>query len=382
VFSERFGSIVNLHHRIKEAVLPPCRGRRSPGRWHAVVVLAVLCSSVSVGAGVDSVAFAAGSGFVAVDPGRLLETRAGASPTVDGLLSGIGVRAAGSTTEVQVAGRGGVAVGAVAASLNVTVVGATGGGYLSVFPCGGTPPNASNINFADGWTIANAVISKLSADGKVCVFTSARADVIIDVNGSFAGDSTTNPPTGNIGYLEMNGKFTYPGPGCGSIARCEHSGGVTLPRLRLDFQWNHFDTRWFARTTTTGSVAFHILQLGTTSEGDLVNCSGDASILDAPMRVEVVYDTATRLAKVRISDPLDGSNISIKSCFEGTQATDKRLAYYLIPDGGIAPGVGHLTSPSAGSVGNQVWTNTDACCPSRILGTIDYNFEISATFGT
>ncbi|MBI4883248.1 MAG: hypothetical protein HY826_04255, partial [Actinobacteria bacterium] len=46
--------------------------------------------------------------FVSVVPGRLLDSRGPGSATVDGLFQGIGVRGAGSVTELVVAGRGGV----------------------------------------------------------------------------------------------------------------------------------------------------------------------------------------------------------------------------------------------------------------------------------
>ena len=62
-------------------------------------------------------------------PGRVLETRVGSDlSTVDGLFQGVGLRAAGSTLELPVAGRGGVPVGAAAVMLNVTAVSPGGWG--------------------------------------------------------------------------------------------------------------------------------------------------------------------------------------------------------------------------------------------------------------
>jgi hypothetical protein len=124
------------------------------------------------------------SDYVSLVPARLLDSR-GPGLTVDGLLSGGGRVAAGSTTEVVVAGRGGVPVGAGAVVLNVTVVEAGAAGFATVFPCGQAVPTASNLNFAAGQTIPNAVVSKVGAGGKVCVFSSADAHVLVDVNGSF-----------------------------------------------------------------------------------------------------------------------------------------------------------------------------------------------------
>ena len=114
-------------------------------------------------------AFPAGSSFASLVPARLADTRQGAS-TVDGVLAGGGNVGGGSVLEIPVAGRGGVAANAESAVLNVTVVGAQGDGYLTVWPCGSVQPNASNLNYVRGQTIPNAVVSKIGTGGKVCVY--------------------------------------------------------------------------------------------------------------------------------------------------------------------------------------------------------------------
>ena len=125
---------------------------------------------------------AAGTTLVSLSPARLLDSRIGGA-TVDGQLAGIGQRPTGSVTEVQVAGRGCVPTDATAVVLNVTVVQARVGGYASVFPCGEAVPNASNLNFAAGQTVPNAVVAKVGAGGKVCVFAEVPFDLLVDVNG-------------------------------------------------------------------------------------------------------------------------------------------------------------------------------------------------------
>lgn len=125
------------------------------------------------------------SGFDPVSPSRLLDSRA-PGLTIDGESSGAGALAAGSVTELRVAGRAGIPSTAAAAALNITVTGVRGNGYLTVFPCGTNPPNASNLNFVDGDTIANMVLARLGAGGRVCIFTSATTHVIVDANGSLA----------------------------------------------------------------------------------------------------------------------------------------------------------------------------------------------------
>ena len=149
----------------------------------------------TVGAAVDVTGFVPSGGApTPLEPARLLETRSGASTvTVDGADQGIGVRAAGSVTELVVAGRGGVPANASAAMLNVTAISGSTGGYITVFPCGTTRPLASNLNFGASQVIANTVFAKLGTGGKVCIYTHAITDVAVDVSGFVPAGSTPNP---------------------------------------------------------------------------------------------------------------------------------------------------------------------------------------------
>ncbi|MET0663842.1 MAG: reprolysin-like metallopeptidase [Ilumatobacteraceae bacterium] len=131
----------------------------------------------------------AGSTVGSTTPARLLDSRTGGG-TIDGQLAGIGQRTTGSVTEVTVAGRGGVPADASAVVLNVTVVQAGAAGFASVFPCGEALPNASNLNFAAGETMPNAVVAKVGAGGKVCVFAEVPLDLLVDVNGFVPSGST------------------------------------------------------------------------------------------------------------------------------------------------------------------------------------------------
>ena len=135
------------------------------------------------------------SALAPLTPGRLMDTREG-QVTVDGQFAGIGVRAANSITELQVGGRGGVPADAAAVVLNVTVTGAQGSGFITVFPCGEELPTASNLNFKLGDTVPNAVVVKLGAGGKVCLFAAESAThLIADTNGYFPAGSGFAPLT-------------------------------------------------------------------------------------------------------------------------------------------------------------------------------------------
>jgi hypothetical protein len=101
-----------------------------------------------------------------------------------------GRRAAGSVTQVPISGLGGVPGSASTMVLNVTATDSTSSGYVTVFACGESVPDSSNLNFAVGQTVANAVVTGVGSRSSVCVFTSAQAHIIVDVNGYDAGAVT------------------------------------------------------------------------------------------------------------------------------------------------------------------------------------------------
>jgi trimeric autotransporter adhesin len=122
--------------------------------------------------------------YRALVPTRLVDTRS-VSATVDGQQSGGGPVAGGSVTVVKVVGRANVVGDATAIALNVTVVDPVDAGFATVYPCGGDPPLASNLNFVPGGAIPNAVITKIGSSGTVCVYTSSKTQLIVDVNGYY-----------------------------------------------------------------------------------------------------------------------------------------------------------------------------------------------------
>ena len=112
--------------------------------------------------------------------------------TVDGQDQGAGEVTAGSTTTLRVAGRGGVPTDARAVSINLTANNPDAAGFATVYPCNEARPEASNLNFTPGSTVANAVLTKLGTDGNICIYTDARTNLIADVNGAFTTDAFTS----------------------------------------------------------------------------------------------------------------------------------------------------------------------------------------------
>ena len=144
-----------------------------------------------------------------VNPTRVFDTRNGEG--------GVPVRKVGGdyVLRVQMTGRNGVpATGVSAVSLNVTVTGTTGEGYVTVFPCGNLP-EASNLNYRAGQTTPNAVIASLSSTGEVCFYSFAPVDLIADLNGAL---------------LDGNG-FRPISPF--RIADTRHGWGANIPRAKV-----------------------------------------------------------------------------------------------------------------------------------------------------
>jgi hypothetical protein len=125
-------------------------------------------------------------------PARLLDTRPGLT-TIDGQYAGAGIRPTGSVQVLQVAGRAGIPSGVASVVLNVTVDAPQLSGFITVYPCGAALPTASNLNYVAGQTVPNAVISKLSAAGTVCLFASAATHLIVDITGYFAATTVLVP---------------------------------------------------------------------------------------------------------------------------------------------------------------------------------------------
>ncbi|MGW0467023.1 hypothetical protein ACWDX6_17350 [Streptomyces sp. NPDC003027] len=122
---------------------------------------------------------ATGSGYRALTPARLMDTRDGTGVAK----AKVGPR---ETVTLQVAGKPGIpATGVTAVVLNVTAVAPTAGGFVSVFPDGTVRTSASNLNFTTGTTIPNLVVVPV-VNGKVNFYNHAGSvDLLADVAGYY-----------------------------------------------------------------------------------------------------------------------------------------------------------------------------------------------------
>jgi uncharacterized protein YkwD len=114
--------------------------------------------------------------FMSLSPNRLADSRQG--------LGLPGRIQAGSTQSVTLAGGGSpVPAGASAIVMNVTAVDPANDGFVSVYPCGSSPPVVSSLNPRQGETRPNLVVVPLGAGGTVCFYSTSTTDLLVDVTG-------------------------------------------------------------------------------------------------------------------------------------------------------------------------------------------------------
>ena len=165
-------------------------------RVRGVVIGVVVASLVGFG-GFAAVRATGGSSsasvFVAVTPVRVVDTRSdvGLSSVVSGVEQGFSIVGAV------------VPVGATAVSMTVTMVDASAAGFLVVRPGDATgTPSTSNLNVAEGGTVANAATVKLPTVGQ----DAGTIRILFDAFGS--STATTDLLIDITGYHELGGGGT------------------------------------------------------------------------------------------------------------------------------------------------------------------------------
>ncbi|HTO00624.1 MAG TPA: hypothetical protein VL068_08110, partial [Microthrixaceae bacterium] len=128
--------------------------------------------------------FPTGSDYSALQPARFVDTR-DRRTTIDSrdLAGGSFV---GERT-YQVLDRGEVPSRGSAVVLNVTVTESKLPGYVTVFASGDARPVASNVNFYAGQTTANLVVATVGTGGRVTIYNSVNAHMVVDVFGWLPG---------------------------------------------------------------------------------------------------------------------------------------------------------------------------------------------------
>jgi hypothetical protein len=144
--------------------------------------------------------------FTQRGPERVMDTRTG--------FGGATRLAAGATVAVDFST---LPAGTTSVALNVTSVGASTPGFLTVYPCSAQRPTTSTVNFALGDTRPNNTIVGL-AGGRVCIYSMSPTDVVVDLTGYVGPQGLTYLPAAptrlldtriSPGYIPAGGAVSY-----------------------------------------------------------------------------------------------------------------------------------------------------------------------------
>jgi hypothetical protein len=128
------------------------------------------------------VRFSSGTSFFTLTPCRMLDTRDPPGPY------GGPAIAAGGDRNLTLLGRCGVPPGAIALSVNATIIQPASAGFLTLYPGGTASPLASSLNYRAGQIRANnAVVTLGPGDnlGVHCGQPTGTTHFVLDVNGYF-----------------------------------------------------------------------------------------------------------------------------------------------------------------------------------------------------
>jgi hypothetical protein len=127
------------------------------------------------------VASGAPSEYLPLAPVRVLDTRQPPGARL----------AAGGVQTIALAGL--VPAGSRAVAVNLTSADPAAAGFLTADACGNRP-NASSANYAPGGARAAFAVVPLDAAGRMCVYSSAASDLIVDLQGAFVEEATRLTP--------------------------------------------------------------------------------------------------------------------------------------------------------------------------------------------
>lgn len=161
------------------------------------------------------------SGFVRFGPSRLLDTRNGIGAPLRKVAPRTSVR-------LTLGGRGGIPAGITAVAMNVTVVNATGSGFLTAHPAGSARPNASTVDFPAGRITPSLTITAVGTGGAVDLYNGSggSVDLIADVTGYFTRTGTVE------GYTSMSDPYPlHDSRQSGGVLRAGETRGVHVAPL-------------------------------------------------------------------------------------------------------------------------------------------------------
>jgi len=192
---------------------------------------------------------------VLTTPARLIDTRQSGSA--------IG---SGTARCFTLAGQAGIPADAAGVVLNVTSVGYTAPGWVTLYPAGQSVPATSTLNFdPHAYAIANGVIARLGSGGQVCAFVGTlnaapgSAQIILDATGYISASGAAALPLLMQPQRLVDTRLVG-GPIASGQSRCFQMAGVAgIPADAV-------------------GVALNVAAVGYTSPGWLTIYSSDQSV--------------------------------------------------------------------------------------------------------
>ena len=165
-----------------------------------------------------------GSDFTPYGPVRLLDTRSGAG--TGGKIARVPSQ---GIVKLQVAGIGSIPSGVTAVALNLTATDTSGSGFVTAYADGTSTPNVSDLNYASGRTVPNAIIVPVGTDGKIDLFNGGGSAGAIDLIGDVTGYFTQSAASGYTALSPDRLLDTRSGTGTGGVvAKVPAGKSITL----------------------------------------------------------------------------------------------------------------------------------------------------------
>lgn len=235
-----------------------------------------------------------------VTPFRALDTRYGTG----GRATALGPN---QSYDVTVRGVGGVPTTADSVVVNVTVVGPTTPGFLTVWPALQTRPLASNLNFVAGQVVPNLVIAKVGTNSKISVYNPfGYVHVVMDIVGYLSTTAPgryfpltqtrlldTRPDSGGSGPVNPASTTALTVLGVGGVPASGVSA-VTLNIAAYDPTADTYITVWPNGTTRPTTSSLNPLKSTNVVNQAIVapGTSGKVAIYNAFGKLNLVVDVA------------------------------------------------------------------------------------------
>ncbi len=237
------------------------------------------------------------SGFVPLDPVRVYDSRNTGAPVP-----------AGAVVPVDLGTR--VPTGSVAAAVEITADAPTADGFASIVDCDTGIAATSAVNYSRGSATASGAVASLQA-GRVCVYTSAATNLIVDLTGAFATGSTIGlQPSEQVRVLDTR---SVPGRlPSGTITRVDVPGGAAAAFVNftaVDPATTGYLSAW---PCATAPPATSVLNFSPDREavaaGALIGAGPDGLCVSNSAPVEVLVDVLATFgeggAPLRLLEPV------------------------------------------------------------------------------